>query len=459
MVNGDVNSGSERIEALYEKIRKRADHYREDMAHSLSDIVKIPSVSPKFPGENYDEHLGFEGDVARYMGEIYETAGASVDYWEVEEKRTNVAARLKGAGEGLSLIYNGHTDVVPPGRDEAWRGGQPYSGEYDGEYVWGRGSTDMKAGLISQAFALKILHDLGVKLNGDLILQACVGEETMDHETGTGSAFERGYKADAAVVAEPSSPSALVISPDSAGMWWFEIEIVGKRTHSSMRGESIHAGGRGPAVGVNAIDKAFIVYEALRRLERDWVFTKTHENYPAGHFTILPGTIYGGPSVGERVPFQLSDITIIDYLTWYPPDADPEEIKREIEEFVHNVAQTDAWLRENPPIIRWKQNWRANNPEESAKSIIEATQHAHQLAAIGGPHEEIGGETAGFLAVCDGTFLTEQGIPSIVYGPGDIGVAHADDEYASIDEVVTAAKTFAILAIEWCGLNTWDANK
>ncbi|MGJ0205180.1 ArgE/DapE family deacylase [Leucobacter sp. gxy201] len=407
-------------------------------------------MSPKYPGEDLDAHLGKEGDVARKLAEVFEGTGIELDFWEHEPKRTNVAAIKRGIGGGKSLIYNGHTDVVPPGDPSKWTETDPYSGRYDGERVWGRGATDMKAGLVAQAYAAKILDELGVKLKGDLIVEAVVGEETMDHEAGTGSAISRGYVADGAVVTEPSSPEPLSVAPHSAGLLWFELEIKGKRTHASMRGQSIHASGGGPEVGVNAIDKAFIIYEALMRLEREWAFTKTHPDYVPGHFSILPGAIKGGPIFGEMVPFQLSEITVIDYLIWYPPQDDPAEVRKEIEEFIHHVASTDAWLRENPPIITWKQNWPANNPGEASDELVDAVVRAHRLGSVGTPFESMA-EKLGFLAVCDATFLTEKGIPAVSYGPGDIGVAHADNEFASVDEVVMAAKTLALLAIDWCG--------
>lgn len=429
-------------------IIEAVDAMRHEIVNSLSDIVKIPSISPKFPGVTYEEFLGLEGDVSRYLGKIYQEAGADPDYWEVEPKRTNVAAVYRGSGGGRSLIYNGHVDVVPPGQTEKWSSGDPFSGRIDGDRVWGRGSTDMKAGLIAQAYALKALARVGVRLKGDLILQATVGEETMDHEAGVSSGIDRGYTADAAVISEPSGPNTLSVSPISAGMLWCDITVAGKPTHASMRGQSIHAGGGGSDVGVNAVDKGVFIFEAMRRLEQEWAFTKTHPDFAPGHFSLHPGAIIGGPK-GAHVPFMLAEYLTIDYVVWYPPNEDPEDIKVEIEAHVQAFAQTDRWLRENPPVINWKQNWPANNPGEAAGEITRAVVRAHEWAAVG---TQFAGAPAvtGFCAVEDCTFFTERGIPAISYGPGDLRVAHADDEYVSIEELITATKTFALLAADWC---------
>src|SRR5690625_4907940 len=166
--------------ALGERERRvvdAVDKMREEIDTSLSEMIKIPSISPKFPGVTYEEFLGNEGDASRHLGQIYSAAGVVPDFWEVEPKRTNVAATYQGSGDGRSLINNGHVDVVPPGQREKWQSGDPFSGRIDDDKVWGRGACDMKAGLIAQAFALKVLVDQNIRLRGDLILQGTVGEE------------------------------------------------------------------------------------------------------------------------------------------------------------------------------------------------------------------------------------------------------------------------------------------
>jgi acetylornithine deacetylase len=452
MNDREVTTGEIPITPTQTRIVEVIEGMRDEIVNTLSEIVKIRSISPKFPGVVYEEFLGNEGDVSRYLGKIYQEAGADPDYWEVEPQRTNVAAVYRGAGGGKSLIYNGHVDVVPPGQAEDWRSGDPFSGRIDTDRVWGRGTSDMKAGLVAQAYALAALGRLGIRLKGDLILEATVGEETMDHEAGVSSAIERGYRADAAVVSEPSGPDTLAISPLSSGMLWCDITVVGKRTHAAMRGQSIHAGGGGPDIGVNAIDKGVMIFEAIRRLEQEWVFTKTHPEFNAGHFSLLPGAIIGGTKgANAQIPFMLADYLTIDYVVWYPPNEDPEAVKAEIEAHLEAFSQTDTWLRDNPPVVNWKQNWRANNPGLAAENITRALERAHELAAVG---TEFAGPASvnGFCAVYDATFLTESGIPAISYGPGDVRMAHADDEYALIEELITATKAFALLAVDWCEL-------
>ncbi len=434
---------------LVDSVTAKIDALAGEMIDSLSAVVRIPSVNPRYPGQVYDDVVGHEGAVSKVFGRHYADLGAEVDLFAIEPGRENAVGRVKGAGGGRSLIYNGHVDVVPVGDPANWLSGDPFSGKIDADRVWGRGATDMKSGIMAQTFAARALKECGITLQGDLILEAVVGEEVMDHECGVTATIKRGYTADAAIVSEPSSPpSPLAVVPISPGLLWFSVTVVGKSSHSSMRGNSFRAGGDGASVGVNAIDKGVQIFNALRQLEDEWGLTKQHPLFAPGHFTIHPGVVQGGPH-GVMVPFFLSEYMTLDYCVWYSPDDDPEDVKREISTQIARAAQLDAWLREHPPVVDWKMNWPANTPD--AVEITEVTCAAHQQAAVG---TRFAGrpDVVGFAAVEDATWLTKGGVPAISYGPGDLRVAHADDEYVLIDEVITSCKTFAVVAMDWCGV-------
>lgn len=437
-------------EGLVQQVNAAIDGLADEMVAALAEVVRIPSVNPKYPGQIYDDVVGGEGEVSKVFARHYEGLGAEVDLFAIEPGRENAVGVVKGAGGGRSLIYNGHVDVVPVGDAANWTDNDPFSGRIDHDRVWGRGATDMKSGIMAQTFAARALRDCGIRLKGDLILEAVVGEEVMDHECGVTATVRRGYTADAAIVSEPSSPpSPLAVVPVSPGLLWFSVTVVGKATHSSMRGTTIRAGGDGASVGVNAIDKGVLVFNALRQLEDEWGQTKQHPLFRPGHFSIHPGVIQAGPH-GVMVPFFLSEFMTIEYCVWYSPDDDPEGVKREIETHIDRAAQTDPWLRANPPSVEWKLHWPANTPD--AEEITAVTVSAHTQAAVG---TRFAGapDVVGFAAVEDATFLTLGGVPAISYGPGDLRVAHADDEYVMIDEMVTACKTFAVAAMDWCGVD------
>ncbi len=428
----------------------RVDALKDELVDTIAKAVRISSVNPRYHGQVYEDVVGGEGEVTALMADVYRGLGAEVDVFAIEPGRDNAVATVRGAGGGRSLIYNGHVDVVPTGDPADWIGGDPFSGKIDGDRIWGRGSTDMKSGILAQAFAARALNEAGIRLQGDLILESVVGEEVMDHECGVTATVERGYRADAAVVSEPSAPPfPLAVVPVSPGLIWFSVTVRGKATHASMRAQTIRAGGEGAAVGVNAIDKGVLIFEAIARLEQEWGITKRHPLFPPGHFTIHPGVVTGGPN-GVLVPFFVSEFMTIEYCVWYSPDDDPDEVRAEIASCIERAAQTDGWLREHPPEIEWKLLWPANNPRD-VDAIVEACCAAHEDAAAGTPYAGRP-EIAGFAAVEDASFLTLGGTPAISYGPGDLRVAHAVDEYVLIDQVMVAARAYAALAMDWCGV-------
>ncbi len=433
---------------LASRVLDEVEAGREELIHAISEAVRIPSVNPRYPGQVYEEVVGGEGRVSQFVAEIYRELGAEVDVFGLEPGRENAVGVIRGSGGGRSLIYNGHVDVVPPGRIENWRH-DPFGGELDGERIWGRGSTDMKAGVLAQAFAARALKRSGVRLRGDLILEAVVGEECMNNDIGVSATVERGYRADAAVVAEPTTGARpLAVMPTSPGQLWFTLTVQGRVTHAANRGQTLYPGASGTAPGVSAIDKGFVIYEGLRRLEQQWGFVKRHPHYRPGQFTIMPGIIEGGTS-GVQFPLFVPERMRTEYLIWYPPDDDPQEVMREIEEHVQHIAATDDWLREHPPQIEWRLHWPANAP--AADEITEALCAAHRQA-VEGTRLTGAAEVSGFPAVDDASWLTLAGIPAISYGPGDLAVAHADDEFVQIDEVMCATRAFALLAMQWCGV-------
>lgn len=430
---------------LISRVSERIDSMHDDLIEAIRSTIRIPSVTPRYPGEDYDSIVGGESEVARVLGHLYGRAGCEIDIFGLEPGRDNCVGILRGAGNGRSLIYNGHSDVVPPGPAEEWHHGGPWSGRVARQKVWGRGACDMKAGIVAQAFAAIALAEEQIALAGDLILETVVGEEMMEHELGTTACIKRGYRADAAVVSEPSAPpDALAVAPVTCGVLWFEVAIEGKACHTSMRGESIHAGGYGAEVGVSAVDKAFLVFSALRQLEDEWGLAKKHPLFRPGHFAMQPGVFIGAPKSG-LVPFAIPDKATIDYIVWYSPDEQPADVRREVEEQVRRAAALDPWLRSHAPIVTWKHHW-PKSVLALSHPIVGTALRAHELAS------GMLGVARGFVAVNDATYLNAGGIPAITYGPGDLRVAHGIDEHVSIEEVLTATRTYAILAMEWCGV-------
>jgi acetylornithine deacetylase len=416
----------------------------------LQELVATPSVNPNYPGIVREEHLGGETRVNDVLEARYRAAGLVTHRPAEDPGRVNLVGVRRGAGGGRSLILNGHIDTVPPaGGEESWTYG-PWTPELRDGRLYGLGSTDMKASAVSMWLATQALADAGVELAGELHLHSVVGEETAEYTLGTLACVRAGFRADGAIVTEPSSPPRpLAISTTSAGFVWFRVLVEGRATHAGNRPLAIRPGGPGDAIGVNALEKGVRIVRALQELETQWGLTKVHPYFSPGFFNIMPGIFRSDP--GVPFPAYFPDKADLHWIAWFPPDQDTEDVKAELQDHVLAACRLDPWLREHPPAFEW---------------VIEYpgmfTPWEHPLPqAMAGAFEAVTGEQvpppspqfpANFAAAMEGTWLEREGIPSIVFGPGDLRVAHATDEYVSVDEVITAAAALAVCAVEWCGL-------
>ena len=429
-------------EHVISEINACVDTLREELLKLVSDLVQIPSISPKYPGVIKEDVLGGESEVTAFLQPIMESIGLKTDRWEIEAGRANLVGVYTGTGDGKSLLFNGHVDVVPPGQEELWIKGDPWSGEITEGRIYGRGACDMKSGNAAAIIAVKAVLSAGIRPKGSVILQDVVGEETQDTEVGTGAAIKRGYRTDAGIVVEPSAPPyRLGLLTASPGVLVMRVELKGKSAHTCVWDEVVRAGGAGDRVAVSAIDKALIIYEGLRELDREWGQTKVHPAFTRpGHFTLCPTTLVGGLNGISYIPEEC----YIDYAIWHSPNDPVNSVKAEIQDQIDRFAQTDSWLRKNPPKVEFTQWWPPYDVPADAP-ICQAVEKATK-AAMGEPAKNYG-----FAAVNDAAFLNKEGIPTITLGPGDLANAHAYNEFVDIEEVIDAAKIYACIIAEWCG--------
>lgn len=414
----------------------------------LKRMVATNSVNPLFPGIARDSVIGGETKVTGMLGDFLASSGLDVHSVAPDPERVNRVAVLKGAGGGRSLLINGHVDTVAAFKPESWATGSPWNPEVRDGRLYGLGSTDMKSGLVSAALATAALVAAGVRLKGELQIHAVVGEETMSHQLGTTAVLEAGYVAEGGIVVEPTSqPVPLTVSPVGAGNFNLHIDVQGYASHGGNRGASIRAGGPGMAAGVNAVEKAILVVQALQQLEQEWGTSKVHPAFPAGFFTLCPAVLHGDagvPSVG-----YLADRASIGYLVWYPPGNSAEQIRNEIEAQVRRAAGMDPWLREHPPVLHWDSNWPVADTD-AAHPLVRSLV-AERAAVLGAMPEGVA-DTAGFNACCDSAFIEQKGIACVTFGPGDLRYAHSMDEFVNLSEVVDAARILARSAARWCGV-------
>ncbi|HZW55158.1 MAG TPA: ArgE/DapE family deacylase [Nitrososphaerales archaeon] len=418
------------------------DSMKGEIIDLCAQLVKLQSVNPKYPDADGARYLGGEKDCNKLLESVLAGFGCKTDLFEKAPLRTNLVGTLKGIGGGRSLILNGHIDTVPFGKLERWNGGGPLSGRIVDGRLFGRGSCDMKSGIASMCKAAEAIARAGYSLNGDLFVESVVGEETMDHELGTSATVERGYRADAAIITEPTS---LSLEPVTTGVLLLRVSVEGKSTHTTARDMMIRAGGLGDEIGVNAIEKGVKVIRMLQQLEEQWGITKRHPLFNPGHFVIHPGVIDGAPR-GHRYVAVVPDYCDIDYAILFPPSEPPEKIKKEIEDYVLTACRLDTWLEKHPPKFDWQGTWPAGEVSPD-HPICLSIASAHAIAQ--------GSKVVlkGMPAPVDAPFLDNKGVPAVLYGPGNIEQAHAENEYVSIDQLIVATKTVALSIMEWCGVS------
>lgn len=431
-------------------VLERIDARRDDAVALLAELVSIDSTNPSFVGVERASVIGGETRCNEVLAERYAEAGLETHRVAVDPERRNLVGVRAGAGGGRSLLLNAHVDTVAAVEPERWLCGSPWTPEVRDGRLYGLGSTDMKGSGTAMWLVAQALRDTGVELAGELQLHSVVGEETMEHELGTRACVRAGFRADAAIVTEPSSiPAPLTISPIAAGNWYFRVVVDGLATHCGNRALAIRPGGPGDAIGVNALEKAVKIVGWLRELEDQWGLVKSHPYFMPGFFTLLPGVLHADP--GVPVPFYFSNRAEIQYVCWYPPQASAQEVVDEIESFVLTASRLDPWLAQHPPRFEWINNWPpASTPWEH--DVVQTLVRAHERATGEPVPPPSPAHPVGFGAASDASFLEDEGIPSVVYGPGDLRIAHCRDESVDLDELVLAAKSLALCTLEWCGV-------
>ncbi|MBD3221067.1 ArgE/DapE family deacylase [bacterium] len=406
---------------------------------TLADLVRHPSVLGQ--EASAQEHMaglldGLGLDVRHEpidLARIRDLPGFSPVDWELDGKLNVVGVHDPGPAIGRSLALNGHIDVVSPEPVAAWTT-PPYEPrvvdhEEDGEsWMYGRGAGDMKGGTVAALWALAALQDLDREPASRVLVQSPVEEECTGN--GTLSLLERGYVADACIIPEPFGETLLV---RQVGVMWFQVRILGRTTH-------VLGAGR----GVNAIEKSWLVIQALRELEEE---LNADGRRPDGFaqvdhpLNLNVGTIAGG----DWASTVAGECVTRFRIGLYPGD-DLAAMRATIEERVARAAAADPWLREDPPTVEYI-GFQAAGCEFDPASDLARTLTEHHRAWRGtGPAE------LACTATTDIRFFNlYYDIPATCYGPRAERI-HGPDEKVSLDSMQRVAEVLASVVADWCGL-------
>jgi acetylornithine deacetylase/succinyl-diaminopimelate desuccinylase family protein len=428
------------------KISEVIENEREVVIALARDMVRIPSVNPKF---EQAEGLNREGDVQTLLASHLEPLGFALERRDVFPGRPNLIGNLAGSDE-RSLLLNGHIDVVPVGDKSKWTV-DPFGGDVSNGNIWGRGAIDMKSGVAASLAAVRGILKAGYRLEGRIDFHAVVDEEAGGF--GSIDAASRYPKAKAGIVTEPTWGKVL---PVEGGLEWLRVVIPGRNAHSAWRYNGIYPQVDGPdrfVPGVNAIDLAARFIEQLRELERDWAMTKSHPLLPPGMNTIHIGVLVAGSSPGpDGRPTDLGnpaitpDAAAIDIDLKFLPHETKAQVRRDFEAFVHHFAQQYSWLRENPPKVIWDLGGLHFPPLNTPVDHPLVRSLVDRRAGIGKETE-----ISGFIAVCDAAHYAGVGVDCVIYGCSGAGF-HGADEYVDIESLVETTKLLAGTIVDWCGL-------
>lgn len=406
-----------------DELLSEIDERKEELLKYAAKLISFKTPNP--PAKNT---LPLQKWLANEMKKI----GMQVKMVDVYPGEPDLVGVLKAKRGGRTLAFNGHVDVAEVKEDERWNF-DPFKGFYDDQYLYGRGSTDMKGGLAAAFFAVKVIAESGLELKHNLMIQSVIGEEA--GEPGTKRLLERGYKCDFAIIPEPNGLEV----QGQGGVITFWIKIKSPNVyHDAVRHKMIHAGGGVEAA--NTIEKMCKIIEGMQELERYWGVMKKYPRVSPGITTLNPSVIEGG-----RNPIFIPDECRIWYTAHFLPNEDVEDIKKEITEHVMNVAKADVWLRKHPPEITWGGESLVREKGEVFPSadIDENNPYVKLLLQV---REKILGkkpEISIWPSVSDAGWFSKFGIPSAICGPGRIEDAHIINEKISVKELVDAAKLYA----------------
>ena len=373
----------------------------------LKELVKIDSVNPALvPGAKGEE------EIAEYVANWLKGLGLKAKVDKIEAKRCNAVGTLKGAGGGKSLMLNGHIDTV--GYD--YMTIDPLKPVIKDGRMYGRGTFDMKGGLVASLSALKAVVDSGTKLKGDVVVAAVCDEEFAS--IGTERVMEK-TRVDAAIVGEPS---ALQIERCHKGFAWIDVETKGLAAHGSMW-----------ETGVDAIAEMGKVLAGL-----DAVGVKLQKRR---HPVLGPGSVHAGTIKGGLELSTYPDKCLLQIERRTIPGEERKDVEAEMEALLKGIAEKDPKFKASYEITFYRGPMDVPETADICQTIVACSKEAIKLtpAFIGG---------SGWM---DTQIMWAKGIPAVAYGPSGEG-AHAAVEWVDLDTVMEAAKVQELLLRRFCGV-------
>jgi succinyl-diaminopimelate desuccinylase len=403
------------------------------MVEFTVDMIRVPTVNP--PGDAYEE-------CAHLIGQRLQQCDFAVDYVAAEDRaehtRTHPRINVMGLRRGRSmrpLVHlNGHFDVVPAGA--GWTV-DPFAGVIRDGRIYGRGTSDMKAGITAAIYAAEAIRRAGIELNGSIEISGTVDEESGGF-AGMAWLARQGRvsadRTDAVIITEPTDAGHIMIG--HRGVYWFEVTTRGSIGHGSM-----------PFLAVNAIEHMGIILDRMRREIVPTIGSRTTavpvEPPGARHGTLNINGIAGGQPVdGIQTPC-VADVCRAVFDRRFLVEEGFDATRAEIVEFLDRTAA------ETPKLSYELRDLMVVHP-------VRTPDDATVVSSLQRTIREVLGRDAHLMA-SPGTYDQKHvdriaGVPNCVaYGPGILHLAHQPDEYCHINDLVQSTKVLALSILELTG--------
>jgi acetylornithine deacetylase len=402
-----------------------------EMLELLCQLVEVPTtIGNEEPGqqlmeEAYRDLLGLEpADIAMDAQLLRSHPRAAPFSWDVSQKRNVVCDWPPAGAGGRSLVLQGHIDVVGPASERLWRT-QPFRAVREDDWLYGRGSGDMKAGLAAIAGAVLGLRTLGLAPLAPVQLQSVVEEECGGN--GALQCVVSGLRPDAAVIPEPYPG---YIPTSQVGVLWFHVDIAGTPAHVADAQD-----------GFNAIEASFTVVNELHALEDE-----LNESPPPPFDGVSHPINFnlGVVSGGDWASTVAAECTLSCRIAHYP-GTPVVELQRRVEDAVARAAAANVYLAEHPPVVRYDGFACEGSTLAGDEPVVQALSAAWE--AVTGDRVATGATTA----TTDVRTFIAAGIPAACIGPRAERI-HGVDERVFLPSVMQTAQVLALLVRDWCGL-------
>lgn len=385
------------------------------------ELVRISSVYCPERGDT-------EERAALWVKARLEGMGLDVSYEEVEPSRPNVIGLYRGREKGKCLMFEGHTDVVTEGDVNQWEH-DPFGGEIVGDRLYGRGSADMKGGLVAAMMATKAIVESAVELKGAILIGALADEEGGMIGAKHFAKSRWAKEVTAAVICEPEDNRICIAQK---GVMWVKLRTIGKMAHGCM-----------PHTGINPILHMATLLSSLKELESEESARYGRDpllGYPSITSTAVRAPVEGqGGEQPNVIPAHCRatlDIRLI-------PGQSPEEMEGRIRQIFNRLRGEDGAFSADLEVIEARPP-TATSEEEPI--VVVLSQAYRDLTG----KEPIYGGVPGST---DGTILNGwAGIPIVTCGPGNTEIPHQVDEYLDINQLIEATRLYALTAMRYLGI-------